>query len=369
MKTRIPATRKFVFTAVLAAALAGCAAPRPPISTAVPATALVQVRLMHRERAVPGASVTAVRNLGVVHLEERIVAAAAPDGNARLELAPGSWYLSASAEAPPIFGWYGSNPVQIRAGESVEVTIPAVPAVAAGSGSPAATIAVSVTQVPPGEEAVAGAVVGDGGAVSGAGVAFYLDASTQFRGPGYLEAWTDERGSFETRLSPGRYWLLARRRSGSQAFGPLEVGDDFGFYPGNPLEIRAGERVNVTIPTVRVLKKSGWSTSSALRTRVSGTIRDAAGRPLPGFRAFLHAKATMLGKPEFVSEPSGPDGAYLIWVDREGVYYLGARTEIGRAREERELFGLYSSAPDHAIEVRLDAGALPALEIIVGSAP
>lgn len=353
--------------ATLAVALAGCAAPRSPVSFAVAQAGLAQVRLMHRERAVPGALVTAVRNLGVDLLEERVVAAAAADGQAKLELAPGSWYLSASADEPAIVGWYGSNPVQIRAGEAVDVTIPAVPA--ARSATPAATTAVSVTSVPEGEEAVGGEVVGDGGAIDGAGVAFYLDASTQFRGPGYIEARTDERGAFETRLSPGRYWLFVRRRAGTQAFGPLEAGDDFGFYPGNPLEMRAGERVTVRIPTVRVLKKSGWSGPSTLRTRVSGTIRDPAGRPLPGFRAFLHAKAAMLGKPEFVSEPSGPDGTYLIWVDREGLYYLGARAEMGRAREEREVIGLSSGAPDHAVEVRLGAGALPALDIVVGGAP
>jgi hypothetical protein len=352
--------------AILAAALAGCAATRAPVARAVPEAGLVQVRLMHREHAVPGARVTAVRHLGVALLEDRVVAAAAAEGRALLRLAPGSWYFSATAEEPAIFGWYGSNPVQIRAGESVEITIPAVPAAPAGSPAAAAMTAAAVTPVPPGEETVAGEVVGDGGAVVGAAVAFYLDAATQFRGPGYLEARTDERGAFETRLSPGRYWLFARRRSGPQAFGPLEAGDDFGFFPGNPLEIRAGERVAVRIPTVRVLKKSGWSGPSTLRTRVSGTIRDAAGRPLPGLRAFLHAKATMLGKPEFVSEPSGPDGSYLIWVDREGVYYLGARAEIGRAREEREPIGLYTGAPDHAVEVRLDAGALPALDIVVG---
>ncbi len=114
------------------------AVPRPqaPASRNAPAAGLVQVRLMHRERAVPGARVTAVRNLGVALLEERIVAVAAADGGARLRLAPGSWYLSATAEEPAIFGWYGSNPVQVRAGETIEVTIPAVPAVAAGSAAP-----------------------------------------------------------------------------------------------------------------------------------------------------------------------------------------------------------------------------------------
>lgn len=354
--------RTIALAAITAGVLAGCVSPGSPVARTVPVAGLVQVRLMHRELAVPGARVTAVRNLGVALLEERIVAEAAADGRAQLGLAAGSWYLSAAAEQPAIFGWYGSNPVQVRAGETIKVTIPAVPAVAAAPASPTA---VTVTPVPPGEETVAGEVVGAGGAVIRAGVSFYLDASTQFRGPGYLEAQTDERGSFETRLSPGRYWLVVRRRSGSQPFGPLEIGDDFGFYPGNPLEIRAGEKVTVRIPAVRVLKKSGWSGPSTLRTRVSGTIRDAAGRPLPGFRAFLHAKATMLGKPEFVSEPSGSDGVYLIWVDREGVYYLGARAEIGRARDLDEVIGHYTSGPDHAIEVRLGAAALPAMNIVV----
>jgi hypothetical protein len=324
---------------------------------------------MYRERAISGARVLAVRNLGVAQLEERVVAISGPDGRAALVLGPGIWYLSASAGEPAIFGWYGSNPVQIRAGETIEVTIPAVLAAAAGLADPAVKPVPPVASVPSGEETVAGDVVGEGGAVVGAGVTFYLDASTQFRGPGYLEARTDEHGFFETRLSPGRYWLVARRRAGSQPFGPLEIGDDFGFFPGNPLEIRAGERVTVRMPAVRVLKKSGWSGPSALRTRVGGTVRDAAGRPLAGYRAFLHAKATMLGKPEFVSEPSGPDGVYQIWVDREGVYYLGARAEIGRARGERELIGFYTGTPDHAIAVLLGPDALPALDIVIGVAP
>lgn len=343
--------------AVALAACAGCAGPQVPVAP-VATTGFVHVRLMHLERAVPGARVTAARNLGVALLEERVVVAAAADGLALLALAPGTWYLSATSEAPAIYGWYGSNPVQVRAGESIDATIPAVPGATAAAAS-----------ATPGEETISGEVLGESGPVVGASVALYLDASTQFRGPGYLEIRTDGRGAFEAPLSPGSYWLVARRRSGPQVFGPLEPGDDYGFYPGNPLEIRAGERVAVRIPTVRVLKKSGWSGQSATRRRIAGTIRDAAGRPVPGFRAFLHAKAAMLGKPEFVSEPSGADGGFQIWVDREGIYYLGARAEIGRAREVGEALGLYTGSPDHAIEVRLDAGAMPPLEIVVGRAP
>ena len=140
---RIPAV---VVAELLAAALAGCAAPRSPVARTAPETGLVRVRLMHREHAVPGAGVTAVRNPGVALLEERVVAAAAADGRAQLGLAPGNWYLSAAAAEPPVFGWYGSNPVQIRAGETIEVTIPAVPTSAAGPSAASATTAVTVTR-------------------------------------------------------------------------------------------------------------------------------------------------------------------------------------------------------------------------------
>ena len=321
----------------------------------------MHARLMHREHAVAGARVAAVRNPGIEFLEERVFVTAGPDGRAVLALAPGVWYLSASAASPAVFGWHGANPVQVRGGESLEIAIPAVPAVA----DPV------LTHVAPGEEAVAGEVAGEEGNIARAGVVFYLDAATQFRGPGYLETETDERGGFEARVSPGRYWIVARRRSGQQPFGPLEPGDIFGFYPGNPLEVREGERLEVRIPAVRVLKKSGWSGPSALRARVTGTIRDAAGRPLPGYRAFLHGKEAMLGKPEFVSEPSGVDGGYLIWVDREGTFYLGARAEIGAARGQREAIGFYRGSPDHAIGVRLDGLDLPGRDIVVdaGDAP
>lgn len=346
----------FVAAALTAAALLGCAAPRTPAGDPAAATGLVRVRLMHHERAVPDAVVTAVRNPGVASLEQRVSARSAAHGRAELVLAPGSWYVVASASSPDLAGWYGSNPVQVRPGEVVDVTVPAVPAI-----PPAAAAG-----VPVGEESVAGAVTLDGRPVAGAGVTFYLDGTTLFRGPGYLEAQTDADGAFEARVSPGRYWLVARRRSGSMPFGPLEVGDHFGFYPGNPVEVGPGQRVTVGIPAVRVLKKSGWAGPSTLRTRVAGTIRDRSGRPLAGYRAFLHAKPSMLGKPEFVSEPSGPDGSYVIWVDREGRYYLGARAEIGRAREEREAIGVPVGAPDQGVDVRLGAGDLQDRDIAVG---
>jgi hypothetical protein len=312
---------------------------------------------MYQDEAVPAAALIAVRNPGVGHEEERVRVSAGSDGWGELTLAPGMWYLLARSDEREIFGWFGSNPLQVRPGEAVEIAVRGVAA-----GPPPRSSA-----APPGEETVAGEVSGEDGPLARASVAFYLDASSQFRGPGYLEAQTDDEGRFEARISPGRYYLVVRRRSGPAAFGPLEAGDAFGFYAGNPLYLRSGERLSLQLAAVRVMKKSGWSAPSALRTRVSGTIRDAAGRPLAGYRAFLHAKPSMLGKPEFVSEPSDADGRYTIWVDREGKYYLGARAEIGRAREEKEPVGLYGGTPDHGIVVLLEGAELLQMDVAVGA--
>ena len=299
----------------LLAALGACASAGAPSREALPAPGHLRARLMYQDRAVSGALFSAVRNPGVDFQEEARTASAAQDGWAELTLAPGTWYLSARAEEREIFGWYGSNPLQLRQGEAIEIAVRG-----AAVGPPPRSAAAS-----PGEESVSGEVIGEDGPLAGAAAVFYLDASTQFRGPGYLEAQTDEAGRFEVRLSPGRYYVVVRRRAGAAAFGPLEAGDDFGYFPWNPLYVRRGERVSLQMSAVRVLKRSGWSVPSQVRTRVSGTIRDRSGRPLEGYRAFLHAKPSMLGKPEFVSEPGGPDGRYTIWVDREGKFYLGAR--------------------------------------------
>jgi hypothetical protein len=73
----------------------------------------------------------------------------------------------------------------------------------------------------------------------------------------------------------------------------------------------------------------------------------------------------MLGKPAFVAEPSGADGAWELWAEREGLFYLGARREIGRARELGEAVGTYAGSAGHSIDVRLDGREMSGLEVIV----
>jgi hypothetical protein len=244
----------------LLAALGGCAAADAPQPSEGPAHGSVRARLIYQDHAVPGALFSAVRNPGIELREEALTSPAGEDGWAELRLAPGTWYLWARAEGQEVFGWYGSNPIQIRQGEAIEVTVRG----AAVGPPPRSSTAL------PGEESVSGEVVGEDGPLAGAAAVLYLDASTQFRGPGYLEAQTDDAGRFEVRLSPGRYYLVVRRRSGSAAFGPLEAGDAFGYFPWNPLYVRRGERVS--------LRMAGFRSALGLFSRVLVWVFPAASR-------------------------------------------------------------------------------------------
>jgi hypothetical protein len=339
----------------LAAALGGCAALPDPAGP-VAGRGVVRVRLVAAGQTVDGAVIHALREPGVRFQEKVFQAQAGPDGFAELLLPTGPSYLTARSPGGGIFGYYGPNPVQVRSGEVQSFTIQGL----AGNSPPLPSLSEE------GRSSVSGEVVTEGGPLGGAVAAFYLDAVTRFRGPAYLEVPTDGEGRFETSLSAGRYFLVVRKREeGGSPFGPLKVGDHFGYYAFNPFFVGSGERVRLRVGAVEVLRRTGWEEPSAIRTRLSGGVRDESGRPLAGYRAFLHSRPEMLGKADFVSEPTAADGSWDLWVGREGTFYLGARKEVGRARSEGEIVGRYGGTPDHSIVVRMDGREMTGLDVIV----
>jgi hypothetical protein len=349
----------FLRTAVLfsAALIAGCASSPERVEKDAAGEGRVLARLVAGESPLPGVTVTAVRDVGVEFQETEYSVVAAADDTAVLVLPAGPYYLSALSADGSVFGYYGPNPVQVRRGEDLTVSIRGLegnePPVVKGSG--------------PDSGGVEGVVATERGPLEGAVVAFYLDASSQFRGPAYVEVETDGHGRFFAAVSPGRYFLVIRRRSGAGGrFGPLSVGDHFGYYAYNPLVLKTGKMVTVRVAAVEVLRRTGWKEPSALRTRLTGTVRDSRGTPLPGYRVFLHPGPEMLGRPDFVSEESRSDGSFEIWAERAGTFYLGARREIGQARVEGEVVGYYTGSPDHSIAVGMDGREMSGLDVVVG---
>jgi hypothetical protein len=163
---------------------------------------------------------------------------------------------------------------------------------------------------------------------------------------------TDEAGFFEAELPPGTYYLLARKRRGAEGTGPLRAGDFIGYWPGNPLTIREGKPVRVTLPVLEVPEKVEAMADSLFgQTGIQGRILDQEGRPVPGARAVLYADPRMLDRPLYVSRPTGDDGAFVLSFPHGGTYYLAARNTLGGAPGPGELYGTYDAAPDHSLSL------------------
>lgn len=343
--------------ALLPVFLTGCAARQPPPPAARPG--LVRARLVAGDSALTGARLIAVREPGVSFREEIFEAESGTDGYASLRLDAGTYYIKGHSNDGSVFGWYGPNPLQVREGEEVAVAVRGM----TGNRAPAVSPAVG----PDGLEGVEGVVISEEGPLAGAMVAFYLDASNQFRGPAYLEVESDGEGRFETSLSSGRYFVVVRKRNGPGGrFGPLATGDHFGYYAFNPIVVRSKEQLSLRVGAVEVLRRSGWTEPSLLRTRLTGVVHDGEGRPLAGYQVFLHTREEMLGRAEFVSEEkSGDDGSWVLWAERAGRYYLGARRTVGQAREEGEEIGFYAGPAGHAVDVAIDGREIDGLDIVV----
>lgn len=350
MKTRGPG-RSLSTVLLMLSLLSGCAGLSGAGPEAAPGT--VRARLAVGEGTVPGAVFSAVSDPGVQFRERIFEATANEEDEGLLSLPPGLYYLSSRAPGGDLYGYYGPNPVQVRAGDVMSITVRGT----AGNTRP---------RLRAGEEGIDGIVLSEGSPLAGATVGFYLDGSSRFRGPPYAEAMTDGQGRFAASLSAGSYYLVVRKRAkGGAPYGPLALGDYFGFYAFNPVTVSSGEGRTVGVGAVEVLRRSGWTKPSVLRTRISGTVVSEKGQPLAGFRAFLHRQPEMLGKPAFVSEKSAHDGSWEIWVEEAGTFYLGARRDIGRARQAGEAVGYYAGSSDRSLRIEKEGEELSGLEIIV----
>ncbi len=263
------------------------------------------------------------------------------DGLFKLDLPAGQYYVIARGDG--LFTYYGRNPLSVPAEGVDTVNMLMVPTAGA---------------VPKTEPRIAGGVMGtvtrNGRPVAGASVSVYPDLSSQLKGFGLgMSQPTDEKGFFEVPLEPGTYYLIVRQRQSGSFAGPLQAGDLFGYFPGNPLALKPGEVARVAIPLIEVPGKvERFADSLFGNTTISGTIVDTDGTPLEGLRALLYRDSSMLNRPEYVSQPTGKDGAYVISFPKGGTYYLAARNVLGGTPAPGELYGRYAGTSDGSIYVR-----------------
>lgn len=166
----------------------------------------------------------------------------------------------------------------------------------------------------------------------------YREPSEGFRGPGIATLPVGSGGRFRAAVEPGSYYLIARKRARGGMYGPMEIGDYFNYYPGNPVVVGDGERVEVTLETVtRISQLEEEQPVPGL----DGRIVDDSGEPVPGVRVFAYPPGEVKGRPLFFSEPSDGDGRFHLPFPEPGSYSLAARQRFGGPAVTGEYHGLY----------------------------
>jgi len=302
--------------------------------TAALAASGIQGRAAWRGEVGAGVTVRAYRSIADI-AAEKVVAVSAPtalDGTYRLELPPGSYYLTARDYAGPpqpgkLFCYYSGAPVTVRDGAFTNVgfnliRIPqeAVPEVSASSG-------------------IKGEVTFQGEPLGRSYLYVYKEPGEGFKGPGYFIQ-PVEKGSFRLRLPPGKYYLLARKRNKGGQFGPIDIGDHFNYYYGNPVTVEAGKVREVKIETITRLEMLEEGEKAPFRG-VRGVVQSGEGKGVAGLHVFAYTVPTMTGTPAFFSAATGVDGRFELPLNGPGPYYLLARQAFGGPAEAGELYGRF----------------------------
>ena len=291
----------------------------------------VRGRVAWRGELIPEITVRAYRQIADIAKGEAFAVSAPTDldGLYTLDLQPGNYVLTASNRSGPLkaddlFCYYSGSPIQVPAKGYRNVgfnliRVPAEQPVKEGARS-----------------GIYGQLSYQGEPLEKAYLYVYKDSGKNFKGPGYFIQ-PVARGDFRLNLPPGDYYLLARKRMQGGQFGPIEIGDYFNYYFGNPVHIEEGQLHEIKIETVTRL--SMLEEDIVDLQGISGQVVDAAGKACAGLYVFAYRQAEMTGTPDFFSTPTGADGRFEITLPDSGPYYLLARQAFGGPASSDELYG------------------------------
>lgn len=283
------------------------------------------------------------------------VAVSAPtdlDGIYQLELPAGNYVLTASNQvdvlkAGDLFCYYSGSPIRISAQgyRNVGFNLIRVP-----------------EETPPTaakRSAIYGEISFQDQLLERAYLYVYKDSGKGFKGPGYFIQ-PVAKGQFRLNLPPGDYYLLARKRERGGQFGPIEIGDYFNFYYGNPIHVVAGQVREVKIETITRLSILEEDVVDFLGVR--GQVVNDAGEAQTGLYVFAYRQPEMTGSPDYFSAPTDQKGRFALALPDGGPYYLLARQAFGGPAETNELYGKLQaengavqaiSIPEQTTEVRI----------------
>ena len=177
-------------------------------------------------------------------------------------------------------------------------------------------------------------------------------------GPAFaISSATGSDGRFSLELPDGDYVVVARKRTGGDETGPVVAGDNRSEFM--PVSVRGGVvEMQISAPVKIGDQRNFGGEVDETGTGLSGKVVDSDGLPVEAARVHVYDHVQMSERPKFVSEKTGPDGRYLIYLPAGGTYYLAARDKFGGPPKLGDLYGRYDKGTIEPSAVVVKEGQL-----------
>ena len=322
------------------------------------AAAGIKGRVAWRGQLVEGLKVHAYRSMADL-VADQPLAISEPtgvDGTYQLDLPPGNYFLMAcdySGQPQPgkHFCYYSGSPVQVasKGFRQVGFNLIKIPEQAAPKSGK--------------RSGLQGRISYQGEPLEQSYLYIYQDYQKNFKGPAYFIQ-PVARGNFRLSLPPGEYYVLARKRARGGQFGPIEIDDNFNYYYGNPVQIKAGEVQQIELETIKRLAM--LEEEEQAFQGVTGRVVGPEGQGVAGLRVFAYQDQQMSGMPRFFSPATDENGYFQLQIPEFGSYHLLARKSFGGPAADGELYGKYEGNAEHQVHLSVKQ---PIREIRIDVAP
>ena len=203
----------------------------------------------------------------------------------------------------------------------------------------------------------------DGTPLSGGMIHFFNDAAgpppsmdKYWRVPDFMKA-LDKDGKFTVELPEGNYYVGVMKRVSGKNVGPPREGDYFyisadGIGVPKAYSVKGATQIDLGRMAKAVPFKSSTVNYGKGITAIEGTVLDAEGKPVENAFVFAFVSAAAVGRPLFVSDPTGRDGKFILRVSDGGKFFLKARSVYGGGPPVAgEIIGEYGEKEPVAVTV------------------
>lgn len=168
---------------------------------------------------------------------------------------------------------------------------------------------------------------------------------------------TGNDGRFALELPDGSYIAVVRKRVGGEENGPVLAGDNRSEFL--QVAVQGGVvELDISAPVKIGDQRQFTGDAEITKTGLSGHVFDSDGKPVEGARVHIYDHVQMSERPKFVSEKTGPDGRFMVYLPAGGTYYLAARNKFGGPPKLGDLYGRFDKGTIEPSAVVVEEGQL-----------